>query len=288
LKRRLWLLVLVFLIACLLLPGCTSSDPLNEALYARTLYTWDSGTSTWVKVGAGGSGSGDMTKAIYDPDNDGKVTPESHGTSHSVGAVDTIFPADPGVDRFLMWDDSMGVLSWEVAAGATDHGALTGLDHDDHLQYLLADGSRAVAGNLSISSGYGINFVNVLVADHTYSGLTTTLTAGEALVSGDIVYTDISSKMSKADADGIATMPVMAFATTALNNNTTGTFLTYGYVRDDTWTWTINGMVYADTVSGSLTQTAPTGTGDQVQVVGIALSSHVLFFNPQLLLIERG
>jgi hypothetical protein len=39
-------------------------------------------------------------------------------------------------------------FSWTDAGGA-DHGALTGLADDDHAQYLLADGSRALSGSLA-------------------------------------------------------------------------------------------------------------------------------------------
>lgn len=35
-----------------------------------------------------------------------------------------------------------------VPGGVTDHGELTGLADDDHEQYLLADGSRAISGDL--------------------------------------------------------------------------------------------------------------------------------------------
>ena len=35
--------------------------------------------------------------------------------------------------------------------GVTDHGTLTGLTDDDHTQYLLADGSRVMAGDLNMS-----------------------------------------------------------------------------------------------------------------------------------------
>jgi hypothetical protein len=42
--------------------------------------------------------------------------------------------------------------------GVTDHGALTGLNDDDHTQYLLADGTRALTGPLD---GGGQNFTNV-------------------------------------------------------------------------------------------------------------------------------
>ncbi len=41
-----------------------------------------------------------------------------------------------------------GYLKQPTGGGVTDHGALTGLADDDHTQYLLADASRVVAGNL--------------------------------------------------------------------------------------------------------------------------------------------
>jgi len=37
-------------------------------------------------------------------------------------------------------------------AGASDHGNLTGLADDDHTQYLLADGTRALAGNIVVDA----------------------------------------------------------------------------------------------------------------------------------------
>lgn len=39
----------------------------------------------------------------------------------------------------------------EAASGVTDHGALTGLSDDDHTQYLLADGTRSVSGDLDVT-----------------------------------------------------------------------------------------------------------------------------------------
>ena len=38
------------------------------------------------------------------------------------------------------------------AAGVTDHGDLAGLSDDDHTQYLLVDGTRAMTGNLNLGS----------------------------------------------------------------------------------------------------------------------------------------
>ncbi len=43
----------------------------------------------------------------------------------------------------------------------TDHGALTGLGDDDHPQYLLASGARALAGNLSVNANITIDGVDI-------------------------------------------------------------------------------------------------------------------------------
>lgn len=40
-------------------------------------------------------------------------------------------------------------FSWRDGLAGNEHGALNGLGDDDHIQYLLADGSRALGGNLA-------------------------------------------------------------------------------------------------------------------------------------------
>lgn len=37
---------------------------------------------------------------------------ETHASEHAVSAADTVFPADPGADRILFWDDDPGTLEW--------------------------------------------------------------------------------------------------------------------------------------------------------------------------------
>jgi len=55
----------------------------------------------------------------------GSNAPQAHTASHAVGGADTIFPADPGADKFLMWDDSESLLSWQDATAVSAINDLT-------------------------------------------------------------------------------------------------------------------------------------------------------------------
>ena len=52
-----------------------------------------------------------------------------------------------------------------------DHGALNGLGDDDHSQYLLADGSRALSGDLAVGAGKAVDGVDIGAHTHTGAGL---------------------------------------------------------------------------------------------------------------------
>lgn len=59
----------------------------------------------------------------------------------------------PSAGQVLIWNDE--TAEWGPQAppdGVTDHGNLGGLSDDDHPQYLLADGTRALTGNLSVGT----------------------------------------------------------------------------------------------------------------------------------------
>jgi len=117
--------------------------------------------------------------------------------------------------------------------GVSDHGALTGLEDDDHLQYLLADGTRRMTGHLlpasslqynlgsstvkwlrgylndvflsnklysdkigEYSSGMGVTIDNLLVKD-----------GGLPSVAADILQTGEVFLRTGVDADGILPTP---------------------------------------------------------------------------------
>lgn len=126
------------------------------------------------------------------------------------------------------------------------------------------------------------------LADDTFSGITMPgVTAGETLTQWDVCYIKSDGKAWKADYNAIATASAILIATAAISANATGTFGVLGLVRNDGWSaWTVGGLVYLST-TGGITQTAPTGTDDVVQVLGVAYAAKIIFFNPSLSQVEH-
>jgi hypothetical protein len=127
---------------------------------------------------------------------------------------------------------------------------------------------------------------NNLTSDHTSNGIISSETVGEDVVFGEVLYQKSDGKLWKSDADAFSTMPVIAMAAAVISADGTGNVLKMGYVRDDSWNWTVGGLIFASTTGGALTQTAPSGSGDQVQALGYAYSADIMYFNPSMTVIE--
>ena len=73
---------------------------------------------------------------------------------------------------------------------------------------------------------------------------------------------------------------IMAMAAATISADTEGAFLLHGFARDDTWSWAVGGVLYASVTTGELSQSAPVGSADVIQVVGVAISATVILFVP--------
>jgi hypothetical protein len=149
--------------------------------------------------------------------------------------------------------------------------------------------------NIVLASGKNVELHKALTSNLSWSGLTATLTAGEALAIGDLCYRKADAKMYKAIASDVAKMPVMAMATATINQDAAGVFLLQGYIRNDSWTWTEHGVrVYlSDSVAGAMTETAPTGANKYIQEVAIIIDSVIgggstdeLYFSPSFISLQ--
>jgi len=79
---------------------------------------------------------------------------------------DAAFPA-AGSDQWIDVRPTLGGA--KIGGVVTDHGGLSGLGDDDHTQYLLASGARAMAGNLNMG-GNNITNVGDITANHLALG----------------------------------------------------------------------------------------------------------------------
>lgn len=105
----------------------------------------------------------DITGQITDYVSGGEAILRLHHTSN--GNI----THDVSVDYAVLKDDTSG------GGGVTDHGSLSGLSDDDHTQYLLVGGTRALAGawdmgsqaltNVNIDSGVIAGITDLAIAD---------------------------------------------------------------------------------------------------------------------------
>jgi len=126
-------------------------------------------------------------------------------------------------------------------------------------------------------------------ADHAYSGISATYTAGEALTMGDLVYYKSDGKVYKAKGDATSTMPCMGLATTDIAINTSVVILLKGYFQDASlYNFTVGGqasaaagLIYVSAATAGLaTQTIPSASTNIVQIVGQALTADIIYFDP--------
>jgi hypothetical protein len=115
-----------------------------------------------------------------------------------------------------------------------------------------------------------------------------TATAGENLTIGNVCYRKSDGKMWKADASAIATSSAIVIALGTINADASGSFGIHGLMRDDSaFNWTVGGLIYLSETAGAMTQTAPTTTDSVTQILGVAYSADVMYWNPNLVQVEH-
>ena len=132
------------------------------------------------------------------------------------------------------------------------------------------------------------------IADHNYAGMSATIRVGDGANVGafDLVcISDVTNEVQVADADAIATSRVIGInpSNSAISDNSEGTILLHGFVRDDSWNWTTGATLYLGTggTGSTITATAPSGEDDCVVPIGIALEPDMIYFNPTQTIIEH-
>lgn len=109
------------------------------------------------------------------------------------------------------------------------------------------------------------------------------MTAMEVLADDDFVHIHVEAgmaKIRKADASE-DTRPCDGYVPVAIDDDAVGTMVLPGTVIDTLAGLTPGSTYYLSTAAGGITDVAPSGAGELVQIIGKALSATKLLFNPQ-------
>ena len=149
-----------------------------------------------------------------------------------------------------------------------------------------------IAADKDITMGASSRLVfgtDVPNTDHEATGVIVKITSSGAIARGVPVYIDGSGTVAAADADAVGTMPAIGINTTDLSGGAgEAEILISGIYRDDTYNFTVGNDVFVGTDPASntansdvlgITTTAPSGSGDTVQKIGVVLTADTVFFN---------
>ncbi len=233
-------------------------------------------------------------------DFDTEVSNNSSVTANTAKVTNVSTDLSEGTSTTTTVDvnSSDGTNATLVAANTSRAGLLTKAKFDEivvnnaktgvttQISNVLEDTTPQLGGDLDLNQN-SIELDPTPTSDHTWNGHIITATAAENLVIGDVCYLNSAGKFAKIDADAEATSKgfcVMSTGTIALD--ATGTFLIEGFIRDDTWVWTIGAELWAPLTPGNPSATKPSVAGDIIRLMGYAYSADIIYFSPDKTYVE--
>jgi len=191
-------------------------------------------------------------------DHEASPSDINHLTDTQVSALHTIYTLESHNNTYHSETYVTGAGAVSAVATADD--------------YLKNDGDT-ITGNLILSESTGIGLDSALSATSTWSGNFLTIT--HSVAAGSCVHIDTDGTPILADADASTGMPTIGISCGS------NRILTHGTFRTSSTSWNEGAPLYVST-TGTITETAPDGTGDQVQRIGIVLSTNTLLINISL------
>ena len=156
------------------------------------------------------------------------------------------------------------------------------------------DITLAADKSLNLPQGANVKFTDPItqdsIDDHDAQGIIMTFTAGMTVTPFSPVYLHTDDEVHECDADAIATMPCIGVSVNTSNvaDGAAIEVMLLGLIRDESFTdFGTNGApVYVSTTVGEMTNTAPSGSSDVVQVIGHSIGEKLLFVQPSLTTVE--
>lgn len=252
---------------------------------------------TGVKIGTNGATSGVLTWIASDNDQVTATINTSDNLAFAGASGEYTFDNNIGATGTIYVNDAAGSALLNEAATTTNPTLVpnraendTGIGWASDVLHLVLGGANEYSFSTSTAQfnsndidGQYIVLDPTPTTDDTGEGFKASVTVDtNATGVGSCLYMASDGHYDTTDADAAATMPCSAIAL----ETSTGTkdVLLQGYMRNDGWNWTtVGGLIYVSTATGELTQTAPSGASDVVQIVGYATSADEIYFTPNLI-----
>ena len=160
-------------------------------------------------------------------------------------------------------------------------------------KYLIAGGASGITEEATVDASAGAADSGKVPSLDTGGKLSTTmmptgfgadtlsLTTGEALSAGDLVYIAAAGTVFKADADAVG-KPAMGFVLSSAGSGVSVTVYFGSGLITGLSSLTPGALYYLSSTAGGIVTTAPTGTGKIQQQAGFGGDASRLYFEPQM------
>lgn len=231
------------------------------------------------------------------------------------GDISTNITVDAGLSKVIINGETLLTYVDNMSIGSVFNEAYVVLSGSMVISGSLSSGSISVIGKESISGslvvsgslsvGQNTNILGTLTSNlqSTFSGnqqaignvsigeiITASLVTSGSNTFGDACYINTAGSAIIASASTVATCPALIMAIATNGSGVVGNYAYPGSVlRNDDWSWITGSPVYLSIVGKSgetLTQSRPAESNNVVQIIGMPIKSNVLYFNPQLTIVE--
>jgi len=191
-------------------------------------------------------------------------------------------PGTPAADKVVIYPKAGGGLYKKNDAG--EEAALAGLAN------VLDDTTPQLGGDLQYHQHNHV-FDTTLTSDNTAAGDIITVTFGEDVVFGKLVYPDPTEDefMLALATNAAVKHPAKGVALESKGNGESGKMLLRGTIRDSTLFGAFamgDDLFLSDAPAGAWLNSAPDTSGDIVQMVGFVIAANYAYFNPDYTYVE--
>ena len=190
---------------------------------------------------------------------------------------------------------TIGTGVWQGTAVASayldaDTAHLSGTQTFSGAKTFSDDITMAADKSLLVPQNGKVKFTDAItqdsIDDHDAQGIIMTFQAGSTVTPFSPVYLGTDDEVHECDADAIATMPAIGVSinTSNVTDGNSIEVMLLGLIREESFTdFGTNGApVFVSTTVVTMSNTAPSGDDDVVQIIGHSIGEKLLFVQPSL------